>query len=131
MRVRAVRLARDPACPLCGDAPSIRELVDYEEFCGMKAPPAPRGRRRSPGHLSAREVIAMRARRGTSRCSTCASRSSWRLAIEGTGEYPARRGSPAGVRTGPTRPVVVMCHHGARNMAMAAVEWLLRDGFAL
>ena len=26
--------AADPACPLCGDAPSVTELIDYEEFCG-------------------------------------------------------------------------------------------------
>ena len=26
---------RDPDCPVCGDTPSITELVDYAEFCGM------------------------------------------------------------------------------------------------
>ena len=26
--------AATPACPLCGDAPSVTELIDYEEFCG-------------------------------------------------------------------------------------------------
>jgi adenylyltransferase/sulfurtransferase len=36
-RVREVRVARDPACPLCGDAPVIRELGDMPA-----APPAPR-----------------------------------------------------------------------------------------
>ena len=29
---------RDPGCALCGDHPTITELVDYEAFCGM--PPA-------------------------------------------------------------------------------------------
>jgi hypothetical protein len=24
---------RDPACPVCGDAPTITEYVDYVEFC--------------------------------------------------------------------------------------------------
>lgn len=28
---------RDPSCPVCGDAPSITELVDYEAFCGFHA----------------------------------------------------------------------------------------------
>jgi molybdopterin/thiamine biosynthesis adenylyltransferase/rhodanese-related sulfurtransferase len=36
-RVREVRLARDPACPLCGDAPTIRELGSLPE-----STPAPR-----------------------------------------------------------------------------------------
>ena len=33
MRFREIALRRDPACPVCGDAPSITELVDYEGFC--------------------------------------------------------------------------------------------------
>jgi adenylyltransferase/sulfurtransferase len=36
MRFHEFRLEKDPACPLCGTDPSIRELADYEEFCGLK-----------------------------------------------------------------------------------------------
>jgi adenylyltransferase/sulfurtransferase len=35
MRFTQVRVAKDPACPLCGVSPEIRELIDYEEFCGV------------------------------------------------------------------------------------------------
>ena len=35
-RFREFRLRRDPACPVCGDAPSIRELIDYDVFCGLR-----------------------------------------------------------------------------------------------
>jgi adenylyltransferase/sulfurtransferase len=38
MEFRQVRTRRDPQCPLCGDAPTIRELIDYEEFCGTPFP---------------------------------------------------------------------------------------------
>ena len=41
MNFRQLKLRKDPDCPLCGDDPSIKELVDYEEFCGLKAPAAP------------------------------------------------------------------------------------------
>lgn len=34
MEFAEVRLQRDPACPICGEAPSIRTLIDYEAFCG-------------------------------------------------------------------------------------------------
>ncbi|HYF95098.1 MAG TPA: ThiF family adenylyltransferase [Symbiobacteriaceae bacterium] len=34
MEFAEVRIRRDPACPLCGEAPTIRELIDYEAFCG-------------------------------------------------------------------------------------------------
>lgn len=36
-RFREFKLRRDPECPLCGENPSITELIDYEEFCGMKS----------------------------------------------------------------------------------------------
>ena len=34
MEFRTVRLRRDPACPLCGDDPTVTELIDYDQFCG-------------------------------------------------------------------------------------------------
>ncbi len=34
MDFRTVKIRRDPGCPLCGDAPTVTELIDYEEFCG-------------------------------------------------------------------------------------------------
>ena len=34
MRFREVRIAKDPACPVCGTHPTIRELVDGEQYCG-------------------------------------------------------------------------------------------------
>ncbi len=35
MRFRELKLRRDPACPVCGDNPSIHELIDYHQFCGV------------------------------------------------------------------------------------------------
>jgi adenylyltransferase/sulfurtransferase len=35
MKFRELKLRRDPKCPLCGDAPTITSLVDYEGFCGV------------------------------------------------------------------------------------------------
>lgn len=37
---RQVRLRKYPECPLCGEHPTIHELVDYEEFCGVPGPVA-------------------------------------------------------------------------------------------
>ena len=34
MEFRQVKIRRDPKCPLCGDEPTIHELIDYEAFCG-------------------------------------------------------------------------------------------------
>src|SRR5579872_5518382 len=35
MRFRELKLRRNPECPVCGDHPTIRELIDYQEFCGI------------------------------------------------------------------------------------------------
>ena len=35
MRFRELKLRRDPECPVCGDNPTVRELIDYEQFCGV------------------------------------------------------------------------------------------------
>lgn len=32
-----VRLRKNPNCPICGEHPTVTELIDYEEFCGMPA----------------------------------------------------------------------------------------------
>lgn len=40
-----LKIRRNPRCPVCGDAPTIKALVDYDQFCGVgrgneKAPEA-------------------------------------------------------------------------------------------
>lgn len=35
MRFRELRLRRNPECPVCGDNPTVRELIDYQQFCGI------------------------------------------------------------------------------------------------
>ncbi len=35
MKFRELKLRRNSECPVCGDSPQIRELIDYEEFCGV------------------------------------------------------------------------------------------------
>ena len=35
MQFRQLKLHRNTDCPVCGDSPSITELIDYQEFCGI------------------------------------------------------------------------------------------------
>ena len=44
MKFRELKLRRDPKCPICGDHPTITELIDYDHFCGVVPEPA------TPGH---------------------------------------------------------------------------------
>ncbi len=36
MRFQEVTMKRDPRCPVCGEHPTVTELIDYDEFCGVK-----------------------------------------------------------------------------------------------
>ncbi len=38
--INMLNLQRDPACPMCGEKPTIHELIDYEEFCSLRNPQA-------------------------------------------------------------------------------------------
>jgi molybdopterin/thiamine biosynthesis adenylyltransferase/molybdopterin converting factor small subunit len=40
LEFRTVKVRRDPECPLCGENPTISELIDYEAFCGAPLPSA-------------------------------------------------------------------------------------------
>jgi molybdopterin/thiamine biosynthesis adenylyltransferase/rhodanese-related sulfurtransferase len=35
MAFREFKLRRDPKCPVCGDNPTVTELIDYDQFCGV------------------------------------------------------------------------------------------------
>ena len=37
LEFRMVKVRRDPECPLCGDNPTVTELIDYDVFCGAPA----------------------------------------------------------------------------------------------
>jgi adenylyltransferase/sulfurtransferase len=41
MRFRELKLRRDRDCPVCGDNPTVRELIDYDQFCGVAPAAAP------------------------------------------------------------------------------------------
>ena len=36
MEINTLKLMADPACPMCGEKPTIHNLVDYEEFCSLR-----------------------------------------------------------------------------------------------
>ena len=40
MRFRELKLRKNPECPVCGDNPTVTELIDYNQFCGIAPEPA-------------------------------------------------------------------------------------------
>ena len=41
LQFRELKLRKNPECPICGEHPTIHELIDYEAFCGLNIPDAP------------------------------------------------------------------------------------------
>ncbi len=125
LRFREIAIRRDPACPVCGESPSVTELVDYEAFCGV----APLGDVESPLEIDPASLAE--ALQGDAPPVLVDVREPWEFElarIPGAvllplGELPARLAEvPRG------RPLVTMCHHGVRSAAAAAL--LRRAGFA-
>jgi len=40
MKFRELKLRKDPDCPVCGTHPTVTELIDYEQFCGVAPAPS-------------------------------------------------------------------------------------------
>jgi molybdopterin/thiamine biosynthesis adenylyltransferase/rhodanese-related sulfurtransferase len=59
VRFRELKLRKDPECPACGEHPTVRELIDYVQFCGIQ----PHVETNGEADISAPE-LAQRLRRG-------------------------------------------------------------------
>jgi adenylyltransferase/sulfurtransferase len=36
MRFRELRVRKNPECPVCGENPTVKKLIDYNQFCGVR-----------------------------------------------------------------------------------------------
>ena len=59
MQFRELKLRKDPNCPICGDNPTIHELIDYEEFCGIRGEEAPPQAIQESEEITVRELKAV------------------------------------------------------------------------
>src|ERR1022692_3558447 len=41
MKFRELKLRKNPACPVCGEHPTVTKLIDYAEFCGVRGEEGP------------------------------------------------------------------------------------------
>ena len=120
---RELELRKDPECPLCGDRPTVRALIDYDAFCGVGSQP----------QLSGPEVAATSLRDELAGGEApllidVREAGEWEIArVPGArliplGELPARL-----AEVDPRRHVVTYCHRGVRSMK--ALEILRAAGF--
>lgn len=124
LEFRELALARDPACPVCGEHPTVTALIDYEAFCGLPPAGADVGGDITSAQL--RDALA-----GTEPPVVVDVREPWEWALahlDGATLIPLRE-LPARIAELDTRrAIVTVCHHGVRSVR--ARELLLSAGFA-
>jgi adenylyltransferase/sulfurtransferase len=118
MEFHEFRVKKDAACPVCGVSPSIRELIDYDGFCGIPAETAPAFAEVSAHAVHARrgagEDLLLVDVREPDEVKTASIDGTVRIPL---GSLDARLDELAAWRT---RPVVVHCHHGGRSAKACA-----------
>ncbi len=124
LRFRELELRKDPACPICGTAPSIHELIDYEAFCGIGAEPAYNGPEITAEDLrqemtdKAQDLVLIDVREPHE----------WDIVhIEGARLIPLNQLPERLSELDGHAEIVTHCHHGARSMK--ALEILKGAGF--
>lgn len=134
---RTVRWSRNPACPACGDQPTVTQLIDYEQFCGLPgrahaaAGGAAAGVPAAASGIGVPEVDADEAHRMVQAGAQLIDvREPWEWA---TSRIPGATLIPMGeiaTRTSeidPQRPLVIHCAGGVRSAKV--VEVLRQAGF--
>jgi len=126
MRFEELRLRRDPDCPLCGEAPTIRELQDYEAFCGL-------GRGEETGGTGGDEITPRELQRRLEAGEDLTlvdvrEPHEWAIAhIEGARLVPLGTLSERLHEFDPARAYVVHCRSGQRSAK--AISALRKAGF--
>ncbi|HYN85625.1 MAG TPA: molybdopterin-synthase adenylyltransferase MoeB [Pyrinomonadaceae bacterium] len=130
MRFRELKLRKDPACPVCGERATIKELIDYEEFCGLRpAPDAAEDEGRKLEEMTAADF--KRRLDAGERIQLIDVREPHEYDIA---RIPGARLIPLGqvveraAEIDPSRETVVHCKGGVRSAK--AIEALQRSGFA-
>ena len=124
LKFRELKISKDPTCPVCGDEPTVTELIDYQAFCGIGEERDMEGPEVTASALSAEldgsdQVLLLDVRE----------RLEWDICrIEGStlmplGELPGRLGE-----LDAHRKIITICHRGIRSMR--ALEILKGAGFA-
>jgi len=132
MAFRELKVPKDSDCPVCGTKPTVRELIDYEAFCGMKqaeAPAAEPAEPGAPGPIITVEELKARWDRGDRPFLLDVREvvEHQLVRLEGDvliplGELIARQ-----QELDPDREIVVYCHHG--NRSGRATAYLRHNGF--
>ncbi|WP_405284257.1 molybdopterin-synthase adenylyltransferase MoeB [Gaopeijia maritima] len=122
-RWREIEVPRAPDCPVCGEHPTITELVDYDFFCGVSADGRPLTREGElPHEIEAEELHRRLRSEAPPLIVDVRERWEWdagNLADEGALHLPLATIGDAPEALPRDRPLVLVCSVGARSAGAA------------
>ena len=130
MRFRELKLRKDPDCPVCGPRATIKELIDYEEFCGLRPTVAPaQEEKKEMEEITATELKQRIDRGDDLQIIDVREPHEYEIAkLEQAKLIPLGQVVGRMNEIDPTRETVVHCKGGVRSAK--AIEALERAGFA-
>ena len=127
MQFRELKLRKNPDCPVCGNNPTVTELIDYQQFCGIAPEQKAANMRNGIPQMSVQE-LKQRLDKGDD-LFILDVREPFEYQIAQMGgqliplnQLPARIGE-----LNPDREIVVQCKSGGRSQM--AAEFLAKNGF--
>ena len=128
MKFRELKLRRDPKCPVCGENPTVTELIDYEQFCGIHPEPTgPIGV--NPDEISVQEVaqVLKESRAGVMVLDVREPDEAEIARIPGVPQIPLSVLPTRFTELDPNQHIYIHCKSGKRSMK--ALEFLRQQGF--
>jgi sulfur-carrier protein adenylyltransferase/sulfurtransferase len=123
---RTVAIRKDPECPACGTH-EIRELIDYDEFCGTQ--PTMASSEQASGEITPRELADRMARGDKPRIIDVREPHEFAIArIPGAELIPLAMLGTAQTKLDRNAEIVVHCHSGVRSLW--AARHLREAGFS-
>ena len=127
MKFRELKLRRDPKCPVCGDHPTITELIDYEQFCGVVPEPVVAGQ--NPDEVTVQDMKnALGSPEKGIRVIDVREPDEYEIArVAGVALFPLSRLNQQFTELDPNQQIYIHCKAGKRSMK--AHEFLRQQGF--
>ena len=127
MRFRELKLRRDPQCPLCGESPTITELIDYEMFCGIA--PEPVTAAANPDEVTVQEMQnALRDVHQGIRVIDVREPDEYQIAhVDGVPLFPLSTLPQRFTELDPNQQYYIHCKSGVRSLR--ALQFLREQGF--
>ncbi len=133
MEPRILKLRKNPDCPICGDNPTIKELIDYEEFCGIgRGELGQEETNKEPADVKEISVEDFYEKRkvkdGKVQLIDVREPHEYEICkIDGSQLIPLGEIKDRTSELDPDAEIVVHCHHGGRSMK--AAKMLKEKGF--